>query len=206
MDDEGRKFQQDKSIRATVGRYDPFAGQHVGGSLSSMTPLNGGPVSARERARRANAQRLSEAQLRLKNQEQDLISYFDATRDEQRINDDVTLRIERLRRDAEAKLAAAYERRAGALAKLKNRGETYASIAALVDLSVPEATRLVKSTMVSRATAMPDVHPDAEDDAGGSRSTEENVEGRRDSAPTATVELSVDEDAGADGEGARSIA
>jgi hypothetical protein len=171
-----------------------------------MTPSNGGPISARERARRANAQRLSEAQLRLKDQEQDLILYFDATRDEQRINDDVTSRIERLRRDAEAKLAAAYERRAGALAKLKNRGETYASIAALVDLSVPEATRLVKSTMVSRATAMPDVHPNAEDGAGRSRSTEEDVEGRRDSAPTATVELSVDGDAGADGEGARSIA
>ncbi|MBY3988788.1 hypothetical protein HQO84_23265 [Rhodococcus fascians] len=171
-----------------------------------MTPSNGGPVSARERARRANAQRLSDAQLRLKNQEQDLISYFDATRDEQRINDDVATRIERLRRDAETKLDATYERRARALAELKKRGETYASIASLVDLSVPEATRLIKSTMVSRATAMPDVHPDAEDDADGSRSTEENVEGRRDSAPTATVELSVDGDAGADVEGARSIA
>ncbi|OZE32264.1 hypothetical protein CH278_15220 [Rhodococcus sp. 05-2254-5] len=168
-----------------------------------MTPSNGGPVSARERARRANAQRLSEAQLRLKNQEQDLISYFDATRDEQRINDDVTSRIERLRRDAEAKLAAAYERRAGALAKLKNRGETYASIAALVDLSVPEATRLVKSTMVSRATAMPDVHPDAEDDAGG---TEESFESPGDSASTASAEPWIDGDAGADEEGARSIA
>lgn len=95
-----------------------------------------------------------------------MISYFDATRDEQKINDDVTTRIERLRRDAETKLEAAYERRARALAELKKRGETYASIAALVDLSVPEATRLVKSTMTARTTLRPDIGPDAENDAG----------------------------------------
>lgn len=179
-----------------MGAYDPFAGQHVGGSLSSMTPSNGGPVSARERARRANAQRLSDAQLRLKNQEQDLISYFDATRDEQRINEDVTKRIDRLRRDARTKLDAAYERRAEALAALKTRGETYASIAALVDLSVPEATRLVKSTMVPGATTRPNVRPAAEDDAGGSSSTEKNFEGRRGSSTTATAEPFVFGDAG----------
>jgi hypothetical protein len=171
-----------------------------------MTPSNGGPVSARERARRANAQRLSDAQLRLKNQEQDLISYFDATRDEQRINDDVTKRIDRLRRDARTKLDAAYERRAEALAALKKRGETYASIAALVDLSVPEATRLVKSTMSARATARPDSGPTAENDAGGTSSTEESFESPGDFASTASAEPSTDGDAGADGEGARSSA
>ncbi|MDI9933158.1 hypothetical protein QM588_22295 [Rhodococcus sp. IEGM 1354] len=171
-----------------------------------MTPSNGGPVSARERARRANAQRLSDAQLRLKNQEQDLISYFDATRDEQKINDDVTSRIERLRRDAETKLDAAYERRARALAALKKRGETYASIAALVDLSVPEATRLVKSTMVARATARPDIGAAAENDAAGTTSTEESFESPGDSASTASAEPSTDKDAGADGDGERSIA
>ncbi|OZE87974.1 hypothetical protein CH305_01540 [Rhodococcus sp. 15-649-2-2] len=171
-----------------------------------MTPSNGGPVSARERARRANAKRLSDAQLRLKNQEQDLISYFDATRDEQKINDDVTTKIERLRRDAEAKLDAARERRAEALAELKKRGETYATIAALVDLSVPEATRLVKSTMASRATGRPDVRSAEEDDSGGSSSTEGSFESPRASTSTASAEPSVDGDAGADGEGARSIA
>ncbi|WP_230592131.1 hypothetical protein [Rhodococcoides fascians] len=199
-------MQQDRSIKAAVGAYDPFAGQHFGGILCSMNPSNGGPVSARERARRANAQRLSEAQLRLKNQEQDLISYFDATRDEQKINDDVTSRIERLRRDAETKLAAAYKRRARALAELKKRGETYASIAALVDLSVPEATRLVKSTMVARATARLDIGSAAENDAGGMSSTEESLESPGDSALTASAGPSTDGDAGADGEGARSIA
>ncbi|OZE37812.1 MULTISPECIES: hypothetical protein [unclassified Rhodococcus (in: high G+C Gram-positive bacteria)] len=171
-----------------------------------MTPSNGGPISARERARRANAQRLSDAQVRLKNQEQDLISYFDATRDEQKINDDVTTRIERLRRDAETKLEAAYERRARALAELKKRGETYASIAALVDLSVPEATRLVKSTMTARTTLRPDIGPAAENDAGGTSSTDESFESPGDSASTASAEPWIDEDAGADEEGARSIA
>ncbi|MDZ7918158.1 MAG: hypothetical protein U5O16_41165 [Rhodococcus sp. (in: high G+C Gram-positive bacteria)] len=170
-----------------------------------MTPSNGGPVSARERARRANAQRLSDAQLRLKNQENDLISYFDATRDEQRIHDDVTKKIERLRRDAETKLDAAYERRAEALAELKKRGETYASIAALVDLSVPEATRLVKSTMASR-TGRPDIGSAAESDAGGMSSTNESFESPGDSASTASAEPWIDGDAGADGEGARSSA
>lgn len=189
-----------------MGAYDPFAGQHVGGSLSSMTPSNGGPVSARERARRANAQRLSDAQLRLKNQEQDLISYFDATRDEQKINDDVTSRIERLRRDAETKLDATRERRARALAELKKRGETYASIAALVDLSVPEATRLVKSTVAARAAVGSNVDPAAENDAGGTSSTEESVESPGDSASITAAEPSRDEDSWADGEGGRSIA
>lgn len=199
-------MKQDRLIRATVGAYDPFAGQHVGGSLSNMTPSNGGPVSARERARRANAQRLSDAQMHLKNQEQDLVSYFDATRDEQRINDDVTKRIDRLRRDARSKLDAAYERRAEALAALKKRGETYASIAALVDLSVPEATRLVKSTMPARATARPDSGPTAENYSGGTSSTEESFESPGDFASTASAEPSTDGDAGADGAGARSIA
>lgn len=171
-----------------------------------MTPSNGGPVSARERARRANAQRLSDAQLRLKNQEQDLISYFDATRDELRINDDVTKKIERLRRDAETKLDAARERRARALAELKKRGETYASIAALVDLSVPEATRLVKSKMTARANRRPDIGPAAENDAGGTSSTEESFESPGDSASAASAEPWIDGDAGADEEGARSIA
>lgn len=189
-----------------MGAYDPFASQPVGGSLSGMTPSNGGQVSARERARRANAQRLLDAQLRLKNQEQDLISYFDATRDEQRINDDVTKRIKRLRRDAETKLDAARERRAQALAELKKRGETYASIAALVDLSVPEATRLVKSTMVSRATARPDIGSATENDAGGMSSTEKSFESTGDSGSTTSAGPSTDGDAGADGEGARSIA
>ncbi|KZF13417.1 hypothetical protein A2J03_14850 [Rhodococcus sp. EPR-157] len=171
-----------------------------------MTPLNGGPVSARERARRANAQRLSDAQLRMKDQEQDLISYFDATRDEQKINDDVTARIERLRRDAETKLDEAYERRARALAELKKRGETYASIAALVDLSVPEATRLVKSTMASRATASPDIGAAAEDGVYGPASTEESYRGHSDSASSATAEPSIDEFAQADEAGGRSNA
>lgn len=171
-----------------------------------MTPSNSGQVSARERARRANAQRLSDAQMHLKNQEQDLISYFDATRDEQKINDDVTTRIDRLRRDARTKLDAAYERRAEALAALKKRGETYASIAALVDLSVPEATRLVKSTMVARAIARPDIGSAAGNDAGGMSRTEESFESPGDSASTASAEPSTDGDAGAGGEGASSIA
>ena len=171
-----------------------------------MTPSNGGPASARERARRANAQRLSDAQSRLKKQEQDLISYFDATRDEQKINDDVTKRIERLRQDAKTKLDAAFKRRAGALAELKKRGETYASIAALVDLSVPEATRLVKSTMVSRAADRSDVRPAAANDAGGPSRTEEKFESRNDFAATATANPAMDETAGADEAGGCSIA
>lgn len=141
--------------------------------------------------------------MHLKKQEQDLISYFDATRDEQRINDDVTKRIDRLRREARTKLDAAYGRRAEALAELKKHGETYASIAALVDLSVPEATRLVKSTMATRATPRPDIGSAAENDAGPTSSTEEDLESPGDSASTSSAEFSTDGNPGADGEGAQ---
>ncbi|WP_207890903.1 hypothetical protein [Rhodococcus sp. Eu-32] len=114
-----------------------------------MTSSNTAPVSARERARAANAQRLADAQSRLKSQEQDLISYFDATRDEDKVADDLAKRVARLQCDADAKLESARRRRADALAALKARGETYSSIAALVDLPVPETTKLVKSVLAA---------------------------------------------------------
>lgn len=136
-----------------VGPPRTFAGSRVGGSVAGMTSSNTGPVSARERARAANAQRLADAQSKLKNQEQDLISYFDATRDEDKVADDLAKRIARLQRDADAKLESARRRRAEALAALKARGETYSSIAALVDLPVPEATKLVKSARAAGSPA-----------------------------------------------------
>ncbi|MBY6412879.1 hypothetical protein HQ346_14430 [Rhodococcus sp. BP-252] len=114
-----------------------------------MTSSNNAPVSARERARQANARRLADAQSRLKNQEQDLISYFDATRDQDKVADDLAKRIERLQREAQTKLESTRRRRAQALASLKSRGETYSSIAALVGLPVPETTKLVKSAAAS---------------------------------------------------------
>lgn len=156
-----------------------------------MTPSNGGLVSARERARRANAQRLADAQSRLKNQEQDLITYFDATRDERRITDDVAQRIARLRRDAQSKLDSAYHRRAEALAALKKRGETYSSIATLVDLSVPEATRLIKSTMAAKTTGRIDAPGESADGRGASGSEAADRTGNSD--PTAAAAAPVDE-------------
>ncbi|OZD70540.1 hypothetical protein CH263_06375 [Rhodococcus sp. 06-1059B-a] len=113
-------------------------------------------VSARDRARKANAQRLADAQSRLKSQEQDLVLYFDATRDEEKVEEDLGRRIARLQRDARAKLESARSRRAEALAALKSRGETYSSIAGLVGLPVPEATKLVKVAVAARVSGQSD--------------------------------------------------
>lgn len=101
--------------------------------------------SARERARKANAQRLADARERLKKQESDLVSYFDATREEDRIEEDLAERIDKLRSAARVKLENARGLRASALAALKVRGETYSAVASLVDLPVAEATKLIRS-------------------------------------------------------------
>ncbi|WP_322544556.1 hypothetical protein U2G91_21240 [Rhodococcoides fascians] len=104
--------------------------------------------SARERARKANAQRLIDARERLNQQESDLIAYFDATHDEAKIEDELSDKIEKLRNVAKSKLLQARGRRAAALSALKGRGETFSNIATLVDLSVPEVTKLVKSQQI----------------------------------------------------------
>jgi hypothetical protein len=150
MDVEGRKMLIDRVFERSNDAQTPFAVAHPGGSLPCMTSSKGAPVSSRDRARQANAQRLADAQSRLKNQEQDLVSYFDATRDEAKVADELEARIARLQRDARTKLESTRRRRSEALAALKERGETYSSIAALVDLSVPEATKLVKSAHEAR--------------------------------------------------------
>ncbi|MBY4212635.1 hypothetical protein HQO27_01635 [Rhodococcus fascians] len=155
-----------------------------------MSSSHNAQVSARERARQANAQRLAAAQSRLKDQEEDLISYFDATRDEQRTEDELHRRIERLQRDAQCKLEAARRRRAEALAALKGRGETYSSIAALVDVPVPEATRLVKSTMSARSS---DVREALELGAGLASSRPADCADHRNSGSATTAAASVDE-------------
>lgn len=191
MDDRGRNWQLDRAFSDFLVASHAFTGRRFGGSLAGMTPSNGGLVSARERARRANAQRLADAQSRLKNQEQDLIAYFDATRDERRITNEVTQRIARFRRDAQSKLDSAYRRRAEALAELKKRGETYSSIATLVDLSVPEATRLIKSTMAAKATDGIDAPGESAD--GSAASANEDADRAGNSDPTATATASVDE-------------
>ncbi|MDJ0396181.1 hypothetical protein QMK17_22950 [Rhodococcus sp. G-MC3] len=103
------------------------------------------PSSARDRARKANAQRLADARARLKKQEDDLVAYFDATRDEDKIEDDLAEKIAKLHRAAQTKLQDARSRRVAALASLKDWGETYNAIASLVDLPVAEATKLIRS-------------------------------------------------------------
>lgn len=73
------------------------------------------------------------------------MSYFDATREEDRIEQDLAERIDKLRSAARVKLKDARGRRASALAALKVRGETYSAVASLVDLPVAEATKLIRS-------------------------------------------------------------
>lgn len=125
--------------------------------------------SARDRARKANAQRLADARTRLKKQEDDLVAYFDATRDEDKVESDLAEKVTKLRRAAQTKLQDARGRRAAALASLKDWGETYSAIATLVDLPVAEATKLIRSIRsVQSAAVGNDLNrSESEEDIGG---------------------------------------
>ncbi|MCD2135987.1 hypothetical protein LQ424_29630 [Rhodococcus qingshengii] len=111
-----------------------------------MASSNSSTVSARDRARAANAARLAEEQERLKKVEDDLVRFFKAQESRERISDDARARIERIREETETKIADADRSGAAAIADLKSRGETVASIAQLTGLTTTEVNKLLRST------------------------------------------------------------
>ena len=102
-------------------------------------------VSARDRARNASAARLAEEQKRVKLNEDDLVSFFQADQSISTISDDLTLKIEKLRRESADKIREAESDRQRAVLALKERGETVSSIATMTELSPSEVNRLLKS-------------------------------------------------------------
>jgi len=111
-----------------------------------MASSNTSTISARERARAANAARLAEEQERLKKVEDDLVRFFKAQESREKIADDARVRIERIREETDTKLADADRSGAAAIADLKSRGETVASIAQLTGLTTTEVNKLLRST------------------------------------------------------------
>lgn len=103
-------------------------------------------ISARDRARAANAARLAEEQERLKKVEDDLVRFFKAQESREKISDDARARIERIREETETKIAEADRSGAAAIADLKSRGETVASIAQLTGLTTTEVNKFLRST------------------------------------------------------------
>jgi len=103
-------------------------------------------VSARDRARAANAARLAEEQERLKKVEDDLVRFFKAQESREKIADDARVRIERIREETETKISEADRSGAAAISDLKSRGESVASIAQLTGLTTTEVNKFLRST------------------------------------------------------------
>jgi len=107
-------------------------------------PTKKSPVSARERARQATTRRLAAEQARLRKNENDLVTFFDAGKTTERIGADLEKKIHAIRDDAATKITAAELKQATALRTIKDRGETVASIAEATDLSAAEVRTLLK--------------------------------------------------------------
>ena len=103
-------------------------------------------VSARDRARAANAARLAEEQERLKKVEDDLVRFFKAQESREKISDDARARIQRIREETETKIAEADRSGAAAIADLKSRGESVASVAQLTGLTTTEVNKFLRLT------------------------------------------------------------
>jgi len=107
-------------------------------------PTRKSPVSARERARQATTRRLAGEQTRLRKNEYDLVTIFEAGKTSEKIGAEVEKKIHAIRDDAATKIAAAELKQATALRTIKDRGETVASIAEATDLSAAEVRKLLK--------------------------------------------------------------
>jgi hypothetical protein len=112
------------------------------------------PISARERARQATTRRLAAEQIRLKNNEDDLVAFFDAGRTAEKVAGDVEKKIQAIRNDAATKIDAAEREQAVALRTMKDRGETVASIAEATELSATEVRKLLKLATASTPQAV----------------------------------------------------
>jgi len=114
------------------------------------------PISARERARQATTRRLAAEHTRLKQNEDDLVAFFDAGRTAEKVAGDVEKKMQAIRDDAATKIAAAEGEQAVALRAMKDRGETVATIAEATECSATEVRKLLK-----RSPAPPSTPPAA---------------------------------------------
>ena len=138
------------------------------GTIPNMASSNKATISARERVRKANAERLAAEQARLKKNEDDLVSYFTASADFDKAESDLEEKIRKLRAEAEEKKQSALHRQATALLDLKERGESTTSIAELTDLTEAKVRELIrlakpktKSQSPTETAATTDTEPNA---------------------------------------------
>jgi len=110
------------------------------------------PISARECARQATTRRLAAEQTRLKQNEDDLVAFFDAGRTAEKVAGDVEKKMQAIRDDAATKIAAAEGEQAVALRAMKDRGETVASIAEATESSATEVRKLLKRSPAPAST------------------------------------------------------
>ncbi len=130
------------------------------------------PISARERARQATTRRLAAEHTRLKQNEDDLVAFFDAGRTAEKVAGDVEKKIQAIRDDAATKIAAAEGEQAVAVRAMKDRGETVASIAEATESSATEVRKLLKRSPAPASTP-PAAAPHDEDPPNTAEDDEE---------------------------------
>ena len=130
------------------------------------------PISARERARKATTRRLAAEQTRLKQNEDDLVAFFDAGRTAEKVAGDVEKKMQAIRDDAATKIAAAEGEQAVALRAMKDRGETVATIAEATECSATEVRKLLKRSPAPASTP-PAAAPHDEDPPNTAEDDEE---------------------------------
>ncbi len=130
------------------------------------------PISARERARQATTRRLAAEHTRLKQNEDDLVAFFDAGRTAEKVAGDVEKKMQAIRDDAATKIAAAEGEQAVALRAMKDRGETVATIAEATECSATEVRKLLKRSPAPASTP-PAAAPHDEDPPSTAEDDEE---------------------------------
>jgi len=130
------------------------------------------PISARERARQATTRRLAAEQTRLKQNEDDLVAFFDAGRTAEKVAGDVEKKIQAIRDDAATKIAATEREQAVAVRAMKDRGETVATIAEATESSATEVRKLLKRSPTPASTP-PAAAPHDEDPPNTAEDDEE---------------------------------
>ncbi|ANS32652.1 hypothetical protein R1CP_40360 (plasmid) [Rhodococcus opacus] len=124
-----------------------------------MASSNKATISARERVRKANAERLAAEQARLKQNEDDLVAFFNSTADIEKADSDVEEKIRKIRDEAEEKKANAVKRQATAILGLKQRGESTSAIAEMTELSEAKVRELIR---LAKPKTKPAAEPVAE--------------------------------------------
>ncbi|MFZ2172806.1 MAG: hypothetical protein WAW17_01995 [Rhodococcus sp. (in: high G+C Gram-positive bacteria)] len=124
-----------------------------------MASSNKATISARERVRKANAERLAAEQARLKQNEDDLVTFFNSTADIEKADSDVEEKIRKIRDEAAEKKTNAVKRQAAAILGLKQRGESTTAIAEMTELSEAKVRELIR---LAKPKTKPAAEPFAE--------------------------------------------